>query len=33
MLISTKQNVDKIVQEPRNMINVFINNNVLHVYT
>ena len=32
MLIPTKQNVDKILQEPRKHDNVIINNNVLHIY-
>ena len=32
MLIPTEQNVGKIVLEPRNMINVIINNDVLHIY-
>ena len=32
MLFSTKQNVGKIVQEPRKMIDGIINNNVLQVY-
>ena len=32
MLFSTKQNVGKIVKEPRKMIDVIINNNVLQVY-
>ena len=32
MLFNTKQNVGKIVQEPRKMIDININNNVLQVY-
>ena len=32
MIISTKQNVGKTVQEPQKHDNVIIDNNVLHIY-